>query len=216
MVDDILYRKLVKKYPTEKVFVTPFNEVADIIPDGYTMAGFIKNETILDRLVEKGKFIFRHDAEYNTAFQQLIPYVLIFDKGYRKIYAARRIAGDTRLIKSYSLGFGGHINPVDEGWDILENAALRELDEEVILEGQTELKFNGYIRDVASDTSEHLGLLYTITCDNAKVKETDSLQGKWFDIDSIVNSYGAFERWSKMIIDHMYLNSVETSKLWAV
>ena len=45
----------------------------------------------------QGRFIMRHDAEYNRDFFQLIPYVLVLNSKGDKVYAARRIGGDPNL-----------------------------------------------------------------------------------------------------------------------
>ena len=219
MIDKVLYNKLKEKYGNEMVFVVPFDAIANTIPDGYTQKEFIKSSDMLASLGAKGNFIFRYDAEYNTAFQQLIPYTMVFNNNYSKIYVAKRIAGDARLVESYSLGFGGHINTCDlkdVRTTLWLNAAKRELDEELDIVNPSEPIFNGYIRDLKSETSEHIGLLYSITCDDVKVKETDCLVGEWMAIDEILDKYTKFESWSKMLIDHMFMNNKEYSKLWTV
>ena len=198
-----LKAELVKKYPTEQVFVVPYAQTKKI-PDKFTLAQNIKM-SIRD-WEAKGSFVLRHDAEYNSALQQLIPYILVVNSRNTDVFVTKRIAGDSRLAGSYALGCGGHINPVDAG-DVITNAAIREMNEEldIKISGSSSLSFVGYVRDLASETNDHLGLVFIIRADEVAVKETENLEGVWMDFGDLVAKHGRFESWARHIIDYMYM-----------
>ena len=91
MLDASLKATLVKKYPTEQVFVVPFEQTKRI-PDGFTPAQNLK--VSLGSWGAKGRFIFRHDAEYNPTVQQFIPYILVMNQDGSKVFVTERIAGE--------------------------------------------------------------------------------------------------------------------------
>lgn len=185
------------------------------IPDKYSTINSCPDYS-LTSWESNGKFIFRYDAEYDDSILQLIPYTVIFNKNADKVYVGKRIAGDTRLVHQYSIGFGGHINPVDAKsslGSIILDAAERELNEEVNLINRQKLEWQGYVRDITSNTSEHIGFVFTVKCSRAKIKEKDSLEGEWMTIDDMVKKYSSFERWSQYIIDSMFLQYKATGNL---
>jgi len=55
--------------------------------------------------------------------------------------------GEARLHNLYSIGVGGHINPVDAGDDILVRAMLREFNEELDYSGDFTWKVLGFSTD---------------------------------------------------------------------
>ena len=57
----------------------------------------------------------RDEVEEDEKWKQLIPYTYLFDPRSDCVLAYQRAAsgGDPRLAGKWSLGFGGHINPVD-------------------------------------------------------------------------------------------------------
>ena len=204
MINAITKAELKRKYPTEQVFVTSYLEAAKEFPDGFVMGGG-GNLKRYDQ--GEGKFVLRHDAEYNHALIQLIPYILVLNSKHSKIYVARRIAGDKRLVKKWSF-FGGHINPCDSHvGGIILNAAKRELNEELEIKFIKHTKYVqiGSVGDIVSPTSEHAGIVYVVTAKSAKIKEKDKLEGKWMSYSDLVNKYAEFESWAQHIIDWIFL-----------
>lgn len=151
------------------------------------------------------KFIYRYDAEENNNFIQLIPYTVIINPETKKIYTARRLNGDYRLKNTLCVGFGGHINPNDKPNPII-TAAKRELGEEIFTRTQNKnLELIGLIRNIFSNTSEHLGIFYKTYYKTAFVREKESFSGQWMSLDEIKNyEYSNLEGWSKIIIDYLY------------
>ena len=213
MVDAQTMLKLKKKYPTEQVFIIPFQRSLEV-PDGFTPQIMTTQEELkmLITWEKDGKFVARYDAEENEAFCQLIPYTFILSKDHKKVYTAKRLAGDDRLKSQYSLGFGGHINPGDLSY-VVRSAEWRELEEECNLVEASSSKFVGFVRELNSSTKEHLGFVYYIDVDDASINESDTLKGQWMDIADLVDNYYRFEGWSKLIIDYMLTTTVD-DKLW--
>lgn len=198
MLDAFEKAKLKNKYQSEQVYVVPtmyLNTVADKFQPGVAKTNF-----------RNGKFVFRYDAEYNIALQQIIPYILVLNADNTKVYVTKRIAGEERLRDSYALGCGGHINPCDAGGNLVINAAYREMNEEldVVKENGSEFEIVGTVRALTSATSEHLGIVMKITAKSAEVKEKESLEGFWMTKEQLFDNYERFESWAQYIIDYLF------------
>ena len=197
--------QLKKKYKDEQVFVVPFDKVSNI-GDHFTRMDH--NNNIWSAFDNIGKYIYRYDAEGEPVFQQIIPYILIQNPNTKKFYTTERIGSDSRLLGSYSLGVGGHIDIEDGHKDVVLKGLFRELYEEMDIEPIGNAEFIGYVRDLNSKTNDHLGLVFLIKSNNnCKIKETDKLKGKWMSYDQLEANYSKFEDWAKHIIDYMCGNN---------
>lgn len=195
--------ELKAKYKDEKVFVVPSNLIQNI-GDKFTKA---KHDTSIWKKYDNlGIYIPRYEAEYNLAFQQIIPYFLVSNMDETKFYVAKRIQGDSRLVDKLSLGFGGHINDCDGTNEAVFKALVREMNEELNIEPNSPFKFIGYMRDLTSETSEHFGLVFIIKSkeDDISIKETDNLEGIWMTKQEMFDAYGKFENWAKYLLDYLY------------
>jgi len=129
------------------------------------IAAFIKECTI-----SGFDFINRQEAEKDTSLKQIIPYIVLQTKdlAYTAIY--NRQGSEKRLHDLWSLGIGGHINPVDQEKgnssfkDILLSGMIRELDEELIKRPSLDqAEFSGIISEDITDVgSVHLGAVFRI------------------------------------------------------
>lgn len=206
-------KKQEELYKNEKVFVVPFSKVRMFSDKFSIRISSNANQCIkhFNKIEAGGLFISRNDAEGNMSVQQLIPYTIIFNRDMNKLYAAYRQKGDLRLNNVYSLGFGGHINPIDSyGKDksLIINAAIRELKEEVSIKTIYKLNYLGTVRDLQSETKEHLGFVFAITTNNrVSIKEKDKMKGSWMDIKELYDKYYKFESWSRYIIDYLFVLS---------
>lgn len=203
MVDPTLKATLKKKYGDEQVYVVPFQSVKHI-PDKFTSPF----KLTADEIYGGGQLFLRCDAEYNPAMIQLIPYIIVVNKAHDKIYVTKRIAGEERLKDTLALGCGGHINACDYGHDIITNAALREMNEElnIRLAKDTTLETIGTVRDFQSSTCEHLGIVMVATAGSVSVKEKDNLKGIWMTFEELKQNYSQFESWARHIIDYAFAN----------
>ncbi|OGZ69183.1 MAG: hypothetical protein A3D44_02385 [Candidatus Staskawiczbacteria bacterium RIFCSPHIGHO2_02_FULL_42_22] len=172
----------------EKVLVVP----ADIIFKDGRWQGLKKDkpEHYLDVIRNNYQFRRRGDVETDPSWQQIIPYMLFSCKDKFFIYKYLGGAGEKRLVDSYQLGVGGHINQVDSGnGDILEAGAMREWNEEVEYRGNfLEKKLVGILNDDSRPVeSVHLGLVYHFIGDSPEIsiKEKDKMQGEMVNLKDI-------------------------------
>jgi predicted NUDIX family phosphoesterase len=178
-------------------------------------------DNIYDTIINNGKFVKRGPAEKDESLKQIIPYIVFEKEG--KFFTMQRLnkSEEERLHNQFSIGAGGHINLVDNrGWDVIINAAKREIQEEVILENEDhgELKFLGFINDDENEVGKvHFGVLFLVRVsglNDVEVKETDKLTGKWMSFKEILADDGAeLETWSQHalleIVDYLLQNELE-------
>ena len=161
----------------------------------------------------ESEFKKREEVEGNNLYLQRVSYTFLINPKKRKIFVARRAGGEERLNNRYCVGFGGHVNIGDFKIDDNEEpnpvvkAAIRELKEELKLgRDALELKHIGYIRDLYSNTSEHVGSVFYLETSSASILEKDKLtDGRWIDYDEFkLKYYPRLESWSKAIFDFIY------------
>ncbi|GGJ25079.1 NUDIX hydrolase [Deinococcus roseus] len=153
-------------------------------------------------LSTRGTFLPRPEAEEDETHRQVIPYVLAKHQGKYLLMHRTRAGGDQRLHLKYSLGVGGHINPIDGATDPIQAGLARELEEEIEA-NVTSLDLLGLILLNDSPVSRvHVGLLYLAHCENAPlVRETEKLQGEMRTRHQIRDLYDALEGWSQLAFD---------------
>ena len=208
---------LKEKYGTEQVFVVPYHFTQEI-PNGLSYGSDVS-----DIDLDKGKYLYRYDVEGDMSFIQIIPTVVISDASEEKYFVTRRIGGEERLKDKLSIIIGGHINPPD-GYRIrmLFNCMNREIGEETNLydinrndSKMVDIKSaypEWYVRDLTSNTPDHLGYIYRLKLSNngvrkLKVKETNNLEGMWMTKDQLMNNYAKFESWGQMIIAEILVDN---------
>lgn len=179
----------------EKVLVVP----AEIIFKEGRWQGLKKDN--LDQYLELMKnhyqFKRRGDVENDPSWQQIIPYIVFNHQSEYFIYKYLPQAGEQRLVDTYQIGVGGHINEVDEGEpfglaqgkDVLQEGMMREWSEEVNYSGKfLEKKFIGLLNDDSrSVEAVHVGLVYNFVGDSPdiSIKETDKMKGELVDLKNI-------------------------------
>jgi len=145
---------------------------------GLSPQGFLPDDAIdLGRLAAHLFFAERQFMENCSHYKQIIPY-LVLTRGQGSnsrvlVYQRRNKHTEARLGGLWSVGFGGHIEPLDRdaaasgGQDLLELAARRELAEETGLPAAAlPLNLAGYINSDAEEVSSvHFGVVYTISLD---------------------------------------------------
>jgi predicted NUDIX family phosphoesterase len=164
-------------------------------------------QELIDLIVEEHRFIARDDVEDNERYKQIIPYVIISND--QQFYMLQRTKNQTesRLHNKYSLGVGGHINPIKLEWkdEIITEGLRKELREEISFKGNYKLEFIGLINDESSSVSRvHLGLMYILTSESPEsisVIERDKMTGLWIDKSDIEEYYNEFESWSQIVYD---------------
>lgn len=191
---------LKEKYGDEKVFVLPVSKVEGI-PDKFTPCKH--DDKIWKKYDNQGIYINRWEAEGDSSFQQIIPYFFVTNEDASKVFIAKRIDGDHRLVDKLSLGFGGHIDSCDGFEQVVLKALTREMWEELDIEPLSKATYMGTMRDMTSSTNDHLGLIFGIQAKEGQVfiRETEKLVGEWMTMQQLYDNYAKFENWSKYIID---------------
>lgn len=191
---------LKEKYGDEKVFVLPVSKVEGI-PDKFTPCKH--DDKIWKKYDNQGIYINRWEAEGDSSFQQIIPYFFVTNEDASKVFIAKRIDGDHRLVDKLSLGFGGHIDSCDGFEQVVLKALTREMWEELDIEPLSKATYMGTMRDMTSSTNDHLGLIFGVQAKEGQVfiRETEKLVGEWMTMQQLYDNYAKFENWSKYIID---------------
>lgn len=155
-------------------------------------------------------FLPRDKAEHDFQYRQIIPYVMVCYHGEYLLLQRTNRQTETRLHNRYSLGIGGHINPVPEGndKDIVMEGLRRELREEVSLEAPGDPRFVGIISDESNSVSRvHFGLFYELDVRRPgfRILEADKMTGRWCSLEELKRCYAGLETWSRIICDDYIL-----------
>lgn len=211
----------------ELILVVPKKDLEDI----GVFQGFKEpQQAYIDAILQgNAQFVKRGPAEVDPSLKQIIPYCVIVQEnpalGEKRVLAYRRgeSGGEQRLHAKWSLGIGGHINPIDsEGKDAfdapsLRTALLRELEEELFFlskEGRSQsqihqeisFKTAGFINDDSNLVGQvHFGLI-----EIAKIPEGDVLPAeeaiaeiKFLTPKEIQELRPQLENWSQIVCDHL-------------
>ncbi len=160
-------------------------------------------EPYLEVIAAEGRFAPRTAMETDSAWKQVIPYLVLRDRGRYFLMRRTRAGADARLHERFSIGVGGHLNPGDR--DIAGGLA-REWSEELATDFIPEFRLLGLLNDDETDVgSVHLGVVYVAEADgrSVAVRETDKLEGRfvpWAELDA---AYDRMETWSQLILDFL-------------
>lgn len=213
----------------EEILAVHRNELFGENKEGF-FEGFIpkKSSEFEDRAIENGIFLLRHDtseeqpvpAENDDSFKQIIPYIILKYGDKYFVYQRTENGNEKRLHNKYSMGVGGHINPVDmrninkliekREMSIIDYGMLKELNEEIKhSEDELEYEIIGYINHERNDVAKvHFGIVYLVKLKNpVEVREKHKLEGKLMTKDEILQIQDKFEDWSKFAWRHIMLNS---------
>ena len=129
----------------------------------------------LDDFIEKCcasgfEFINRSDAEKDVSYKQIIPYIVLQTQDFEKTAIYNRQGSEQRLHDLWSIGIGGHINPIDmetqttSFLQIMTVGMERELQEELDQRPKGDLPlFVGVISEDVTDVGKvHLGAVFRI------------------------------------------------------
>lgn len=101
----------------------------------------------------------RGPAESDESVRQLISYIIFVHRGDVLVYRRLKKSGERRLHGNYSIGFGGHINDGDSGY---EAAVDREAREELQFPvGRPVMEYRGFVLDDSNAVGRvHLGIVH--------------------------------------------------------
>ena len=201
-------------------------------PQGYHRID--DGDELLRQALREGRFVDREQAERTRAWKQWIPYCMLRcgdwspegdprQRGVLLVQRTRR-GGEARLHGSWTVGLGGHIEPVDadlpDGARVdpkafFQQALQRELDEELALPDAPlpPAKLVGLINDDSTEVgSVHAGLVYSLDVGMPladaqacfAIRETDKMRGGFahlVDLAQVWQTRSQFESWSQFLIE---------------
>lgn len=199
----------------EFVFVVPREELfPHFYPQGLVPFGEeLDRNDVEGRIRQHGFFVERRYAEEQPRLQQIIPYSIVRSAEDGRVLLVKRLGagGEARLHDKLSIGIGGHINPEDlvkRDDDPILAGTRRELEEELLLEGSSEIESVGLLNDDSNPVGAvHVGLVQVVTVQGSiGIRETDTLEGRLVTPESLSELAARdanFETWSAFLIEHL-------------
>ena len=153
-------------------------------------------------------FMDRELAEQSPQFKQIIAYAIFCHKGRVLAYSRTAKGNETRLHDKWSLGIGGHINPIG---GVAENISTylagveREIREEITFSGDAQQQLYAVINDDTNEVgSVHLGIVHRFDLDSEEVRSNEkALANLGFrDLEELAGPlYEKLETWSAICVD---------------
>ena len=150
-----------------------------------------------------GRFAPRPEMEGSRAWKQVIPYLVLRDRGRYFLMQRTRAGADVRLHDRWSIGVGGHLNPGDR--DLL-GGLRREWHEELVADFEPAFTLVGLLNDDTTDVGAvHIGAVYVAEADRrpVAVRETDKLRGAFAPADDVRAVAADLETWSRLAFDFL-------------
>ncbi len=170
----------------------------------------------LERLLQGKELEYRDrpEAEKNTQYKQLIPYVIIAHEDKYLCYQRGKRAGEQRLVNKVSIGIGGHINPCDDQMplfcddytEIYENAVEREVAEEIAIESEYKKTIVGLLNDDSNEVGQvHLGIIHLWRLAEPKVKKREQMicQLSFMTETEMLKIKENMETWSQLCLENL-------------
>ena len=187
------------------IMATPTSE---LFKDGYFQGFSRASDYNYEKIIlENSEWVKRGIAEEDTSRKQPIAYCLVANPLSREVFYYTRAGSEERLSGKLSVGFGGHIERVDEqGGNPIQNSLLREvLVEELEIPGRVDLSVLGYINDDSNEVGKvHFGILYLATVDtrNVELNMDEASSGSLVHIDELDRMIGSgdynVENWTRI------------------
>ncbi len=155
----------------------------------------------LEVIGAEARFEPRAVMEHDPRFKQVIPYLVLRDRGRFFLMRRTRAGADERLHDRFSIGVGGHLNPGDQD---LAGGLAREWSEELVADFVPEFRLLGLLNDDETDVGRvHLGVVYVAEAAGrpVAVRETDKLEGRFAAPAALLAVYDRMETWSQLVFD---------------
>jgi predicted NUDIX family phosphoesterase len=183
----------------ERVLVVP----RDRIMDARGWRGILATGAArcLEVIAAEGRFEARAEMERDPRFKQVIPYLVLRDRGRFFLMRRSRAGGDERLHDRFSIGVGGHLNPGDVD---LAGGLAREWSEELAAGFVPEFHLLGLLNDDETEVGRvHLGVVYLAEAAGrpVRVRETHKLEGGFAEPAAVRAVYDRLESWSQLVLD---------------
>ena len=149
----------------------------------------------------EGRFAPRSAMEEDLRFKQVIPYLVLRDRGRYFLMRRTRAGVDVRLHERFSIGVGGHLNPGDAD---LAGGLAREWTEELDAGFVPEFRLLGLLNDDETDVGRvHVGVVFLAEADGrpVAVRETQKLEGRFVPPTGLLAVHDRMETWSQLVLD---------------
>src|SRR5881398_1107131 len=195
-------------YPGENVLVIRRNLFEQL---GSFQGLSFESEKYLNVLLSRGNnfFLPRAQAENDSAYKQIIPYVLLAFQDRVLHYVRGKKAGEQRLVAKGSIGIGGHMNETDESLFAMDEEAYRagverEVSEEVKIETPFEDRIVALLNDDLTEVGRvHLGIVHIFKLKEPQVQKREAMiTGLTFlTMQELMARRESLETWSQICVD---------------
>jgi predicted NUDIX family phosphoesterase len=155
------------------------------------------------------RYLPRPEAENDPSHKQLIPYIVLRWGDQIFHYRRGKAGGEVRLQARRSIGVGGHINREDGDLaDAYRQGLLREVREEVELEGPYQERIIGLINDDRTPVGQvHLGIvhLFDLAGPNVRRREAALTDDGFAPLAELRRQSDQFETWSQFLLEGPWL-----------
>ena len=185
--------------PEEAVLVVPREALMG--PSGWRGVLDQGAEPYLAVIAREGRFARRSAMESDPRFKQVIPYLVLCDRGRYFLMRRTRAGADPRLHDRFSIGVGGHLNPGDAD---LAGGLAREWTEELDAGFVPEFRLMGLLNDDETEVGRvHVGVVFVAEAGGrpVAVRETHKLEGKFVPPGDVLAVYERMETWSQLVFD---------------
>ena len=197
-------------YPGENVLVIRRNLFEQL---GSFQGLNFGTEKYLNVLLSRGNNFFfpRAQAENDSAYKQIIPYVLLAFQDRVLHYVRGKKAGEQRLVAKGSIGIGGHMNESDESlfaWDeqAYRAGVEREVNEEIKIDTQFEDRIVALLNDDTTEVGRvHLGIVHVFRLAQQKVEKREAMITNlaFLTKAELLNRRESLETWSQICVDSL-------------
>jgi predicted NUDIX family phosphoesterase len=195
----------------EELAVIPAALAQELVPAPFTLFRLPEFNIMANSILSQVHFMERGQAEHNSAFKQLVVYIMLRHKTDFLITQRSSKDGEKRLHGLYSIGQGGHLNMIDFASNgnvgpILCGLA-REIAEEYHMSGPLICAPMGIINDNSTEVGRvHLGLVYSLMLNEEELarlalKDEPPAEVRWASPVVLAAYYDRMENWSRILVD---------------
>lgn len=179
--------------------------------------GLANGKTIYDIWEDYRFYIPKDEAEKSVEVEQLMPFVIIRNEfnEYYTFENTDKFFKDYKVTelrkKSRSLGARDHIYKSKCGYkDPIFKGAFDIILDNGITDVKQQLKFKGFVKNYLEMKSNHLGFVLLLEQTKNKVPKQDKeyYKSKWLSKNELIDKYGQFDMWSKLVIDYLVDNEL--------
>jgi predicted NUDIX family phosphoesterase len=173
----------------------------------------VEAEKYLSVILSRGNnfFLRRSQAEGDSAYKQIIPYVLVAFENSVLYYVRGKKAGEQRLVAKGSIGIGGHMNEGDESLFAMDEQAYRagverEVNEEIKINAPFEDRIVALLNDDSTEVGRvHLGIVHVFKLGEPKVEKREAMiTGLMFlTKKELIARRESLESWSQICVDSL-------------